>query len=57
MFRSVFEKVLTIIVNDKLSRISVRLETEFLSDKAEFDVGLVPINQLVLIWIIARARK
>lgn len=41
--RSIFQQVLTLVVDDKLSRISIRLESEFLSDEAELDIRLVPV--------------
>ena len=42
--RSVFQQVLTLLIDDKLGSISIRLETEFLSDEAKFDIRLVAAN-------------
>ena len=45
--RSIFQQMLTLVVDDKLGRISIRLESEFLSDEAELDIRLVSVSQLV----------
>jgi hypothetical protein len=47
VIRSIFQQMLTLVVDDKLGRISIRLESEFLSDEAELDIRLVSVSQLV----------
>lgn len=43
---SVFQQVLTLMIDYKLGRISIRLETEFFSNEAKLDIRLVSRNQL-----------
>lgn len=38
--------MLTILIDDKLGCISVRLESEFFSDETEFNIRLVSVTQL-----------
>lgn len=48
VIRAIFQKVLALLINDKLSGIGIGLETEFLSDEAKFYIWLVSVRQLAL---------
>lgn len=41
---SVFQQMSTLVIDDELGCISIRLETEFLSDEAKFHIRLVSVQ-------------
>lgn len=47
-FRSIFQKMLTLIVNYKLGCISVRLEAEFFRNEPQFHFRLISKGSLAL---------
>lgn len=42
---AIFKKVLPLVIKDKLGSISIRFETELLSDEAQLDVRFISVDE------------